>query len=143
MDTITKQSSEVRSNFGKFVDDVIFKSPQFVKRHSDRFFAVNLEHLNMLIPMDTQFHISLQEDDDNMMITTLAEIPELYGHASTINESINLLAEDLIQYAEDYFESFQIYVSDPNRRKHFPLLLKVLSEKNKEDVIRNLFVQHT
>ena len=45
------------------------------------------------------------------------------------------LAQELIEYAQEYFSEFQLYFNSPNRHSHFPYVLKVLIQEDLDGVI--------
>jgi hypothetical protein len=87
MDTLTKQSSDVKREFGQFVDAVIHKSPQFVRRRRERFMSINMDHAVMLFkPADNAFDVTINLDTDNTFIATMNSISDLIGHTYKEND---------------------------------------------------------
>lgn len=144
MDNLAKQSSDVKREFGQFVDAVIHKSPQFVRRRRDRFMSINVDHAMMIFQTDeSAFDVTLERDSDGTYLATMKSVSDLIGYGKTEEDALNQLAMDLEVYAEDYLqESFPLYSRDPNRRKHFPILLKIMMQDNLAEVKRLFHVQY-
>jgi len=77
----------------------------------------------------------IQEDDDS--ITLALDCLELYSNNSTLDLAASDLIEDLKIYSKDYMDRSQLFLQSPNRKSHFPYVLKVLLCDN-EDEIRTL-----
>ncbi|MCG6197514.1 hypothetical protein H1215_10065, partial [Anoxybacillus sp. LAT_38] len=48
------------------------------------------------------------------------------------------LAQELLEYAQEYYEDFATYYSAPNRRAHFPYVLKVLIQDDLQGIVHLL-----
>lgn len=48
--------------------------------------------------------------------------------------ALNDLAKELIEYAQDYINEFQMYYNSKNRKHHFPYVLRVLLAQDAEEV---------
>ena len=49
------------------------------------------------------------------------------------------LAEELMEYAEEYINEFTLYFNGPNRKNHFPYIYRVLLAGNDISKIKSLF----
>ncbi|AFV01647.1 hypothetical protein DHBDCA_p618 [Dehalobacter sp. DCA] len=77
----------------------------------------------------------IQEDDDS--ITLALDSMELYSNNLTLDLAASDLIEDLKLYSKDYMDRSQLFLQSPNRKYHFPYVLKVLLCDN-DDEIRKL-----
>jgi hypothetical protein len=67
-------------------------------------------------------------------ITATLEGFNMVVNASDI-ETVNVeLAKSLLEYAEEYFEEFQLYYSSTNRKQHFPYVLRILLSNDLNEV---------
>ena len=44
------------------------------------------------------------------------------------------MIDDLIEYAEEYYQNFELYSRAPNRREHLSLIMKVLTSASKKEL---------
>ena len=131
-----EKASNVRQHFSEFIDSVLRDRPRFMTRNRDTLATLNMEHLLVLVE-PLQFHASVQPDENGELVATLSEIDDIVVSGVSSDELLTFLAEDLIEYAEDYLsDSFPVYFRAPNRRHHFPYVLKVAMQDSVEDVKR-------
>lgn len=136
------KSSEVREKFSEFIDNVIYQSPKIVNRRRDNFLAINTEHLLPLVE-HVRLHVNLEQDEDGKFISSFDEIPDLLGYGESVQESLDELVKDLVEYAHDYLtESFSLYMKAPNRKEHFPYVLKVMMQSDLEQIMKFIHVKH-
>lgn len=83
-----------------------------------------------------RFPVTL-EQGDGAVVASLADL-ELWGSGYTRQAAIRDLRDDLIQYAQDYFERASLFLQAPNRAHHAPWLLRVLLCESPEEVERLL-----
>lgn len=135
------KAADFRANFSSVVDEVIHKAPKIVTRTRDQFIMMNIEQAAILVSNVT-FNAVLETDNDGSFIATLLEIEDMFAAGENSDNAIIALANDLIEYAEDYLhESFVLYFNALNRKKHFPYVLKVMMQNSVEDVIKLIHVQ--
>lgn len=72
-------------------------------------------------------------ENDGSITLALDEI-ELYVNADTIEDAVRELIQDLKIYAQDYIQRPQLFLNAPNRRSHFPYILRVLLCDNDDEV---------
>ena len=66
----------------------------------------------------------IKEDDGS--ITLALDSLEIYANNSTLDLAACDLIEDLKVYSQDYMDRSQLFLQAPNRKSHFPYVLKVL-----------------
>lgn len=128
----TLNATDVRKDWSRFNDDVIRSGPRFVKRNRDEWAALNTEHLESILE-SFSLEVELYTEDDESITASLSGF-DLVENGETESEALDLLTEELIDYAEEYQNDFNMYFNSPNRRSHFPYILKVLSQDSKEGV---------
>ncbi|MBQ3456355.1 MAG: hypothetical protein IJG36_07955 [Synergistaceae bacterium] len=83
-----------------------------------RMLFIFLESLN--------FTVSFVEEDDSSVTGEIEEL-DLFANAESKSECMMILLEDMKEYAQDFYREFDLWSSAPNRRKHIPYVLKILS----------------
>lgn len=131
------KATDVRKDWGRFIDTLVREKPQFVKRSRDKIFAASLETLDEILK-PYKFTALLYAEDDGSITASLHEI-DIAANAGSRDEVLSLLARDLMEYAEEYYSSYNMYALSPNRKAHLPYILKVLIQENHEKV-RDLIV---
>ena len=126
-------ATDVRKDWGKFIDTVVHEKPKIVKRNRDYFLSLSLNHVDNLLK-DVCFKVTLINEDDGSVTATLENL-DLVVNAENEIAARKAMAEELLNYAKEYFEEFQLYYNSLNRRPHFPYVLKVLIQKDLEGII--------
>lgn len=83
-----------------------------------RMFFIFLDSLN--------FTVSFVEEDDGSVTGEIREL-DLFANSASKSECMMILLEDMKEYAQDFYREFDLWSSAPNRRKHIPYVLKILS----------------
>ncbi|MFD1396815.1 hypothetical protein ACFQ49_01910 [Kroppenstedtia eburnea] len=132
MNSVTN-ASKVRAEFSGWFDSVVRERPQAVQRHRDTIFAFAVSHVEEMIK-DKRFKlVDKQVEDDGSLTASLHEI-DLVANAPDLKSLKHDLAEQLIDYAKEYEEEFPLYFNAPNRRAHFPYVVRVWLCSNVEEV---------
>ncbi len=133
---LAENSSDVRRKFSEFIDSVIRGRPGFMTRNRDVLATLSFEHL-VALTKPLRFNASVQQDENGDFVATLEEIDDLIAVGSNVDEALTVLAQDLTDYAKEYWtDNFQMYFNAPNRRDHFPYVFKVAMQESVDDVKR-------
>lgn len=129
-----QEATRVRQSWGSFIDVVVHGSrPIVVKRNRDLFAAISVDLLNeMLEPYELTMVHYLEHDQS---VTGALQEIDLVGHAESLEALRLLLAHDLVDYSQEYWENFDQYRHAPNRRAHLPHVLRVLLQPDVEHVM--------
>jgi uncharacterized protein YbcC (UPF0753/DUF2309 family) len=125
-------ATDVRREWGSFIDKVVRDRPQAIKRSRDHILAMSMEHAQELVK-DVRFTLEYEEEPDGSVSGSLKEL-DLVENAPTVEALKEALAEELMVYAEGYFDEFQLYFHAPNRKKHFPFVLRVLLSDHPSEI---------
>ena len=134
-------SSEARKHFGETLDKVDeYKVPVEVKKKiaggtKDFIFISKESYLSILD--EIKLHVEVTNEEDGSVTLELKSL-NLLAWGETIEEAIDDLAEDLMNYAEEYKSEIQSYLNAPDRKGHYIYLLKVWPLNTKNDVINAL-----
>ena len=128
----TLSATDVRKNWGQFNDDVVREGPRFVRRNRDDWAALSADHLKAAFDHLTIFATNFQEADGSF--TMSLDDLDIVENADSTDEVIDLIDDSLIDYAQEYMDSFSQYFNAPNRKPHFPFVLKVISQPDYETV---------
>ena len=135
-------SSEARKHFGETLDKVDeYKVPVEVKKKvaggTKDFIFISKESYQSLLDQ-VRLDVTVINEDDGS-VTLELEVLDLLAWGKSIEEAVDDLAEDLLNYAEEYKSEIQAYLNAPNRKNHYIYLLKVWTRDTKEEV-KNMLV---
>lgn len=77
----------------------------------------------------------MHHEEDSTVTATLDGF-DIVENSDTKEEAIDLLADELMEYANEYQDNFNLYFHSPNRRDHFPYIMHVLAQEDIEEVKR-------
>lgn len=117
-------ATEVRSNFGGFIDDVVRKKPQFVKRNRDVITSISVDQLKQLLEV---YEFTFEyEEEDGVFTGSIEQVEDIVSESGSLSQLRNDLAEQLVDYSREYYDSYSEYIAAPNRKAHAPYILRVL-----------------
>ena len=124
-------ATDVRKEFSSFVDTVARQKPVMFKRNRDYVMSLSADQM-MSVLEDYSLTADFTERDG--IITATLEGFDLIAEGRNKKDATVQLAKELIDYAQDYFDDFQLYYNSSNRRKHFPYVLKVMLLNSVDEV---------
>ena len=126
--------SEARKEFTHLYNQVYDEAkPVLIRRHKTEEVVALRADLQKLILQSLSFHPKVLPEDDES-VTLAIDVLEMVVNAATLTEAKHQLATDLIDYANDYLERPQLFLAAPNRRGHFPYVLRILLCDNIDEV---------
>jgi PHD/YefM family antitoxin component YafN of YafNO toxin-antitoxin module len=128
------QFTEARNQFSTLYDSVYNSfNPAIVKRKQTEQVALLRVDLLKMVLEDYKLNPDvIQEDDDS--ITLALDSLDIYANNSTLDSAVKDLIEDLKIYAQDYLDRSQLFFHAPNRKHHFPYVLRILLCDNDEEI---------
>lgn len=126
-------ATDLRKNFSEMIDTIIHKRPQFIKRTRNHFVMIEENEFNRLLSVPP-IRVEVLADDDGSYLAKNNVIEDVFSTGSTKEAAINAMCEDLIEYAKEYYNEYDLYSKAPNRRDHAPYVLRILSAKSPEAV---------
>lgn len=127
------KATDVRRDWGRFIDTVLHEKPKIVKRNRDSFLSMSIKHTKILLS-NYSFKAQYMKEDDGTVTATLDNFDLVVNEVDELSAK-NALAKELIEYAQEYFNEFQLYSNSPNRQSHFPFVLTVLVQEDLNDVV--------
>jgi PHD/YefM family antitoxin component YafN of YafNO toxin-antitoxin module len=120
----TISATEARKEWSSLIDTVVREKPAFVTRTRDLIILSNLQTMEALLE---RYSFTAEEfiEDNGSVTLSLNEI-DLVVNSETKEKAVLMLAEELKEYAEEYYNEFNFWSNAPNRKSHLPYVLKVL-----------------
>lgn len=128
-------ATDVRRDWGGFIDNVVRFKPSLVKRNRDYFTAISLEHMDAVLT-PYRFTLEYEKEVDGSLSGSLKEM-DIVANAAGLDTLKTEIAKELIEYAQEYMDEFNKYYNAPNRNPHFPYIMRVLIQKD-ENAVRGL-----
>lgn len=128
----TLSATDVRKNWSQFNDDVVREGPRFVHRNRDEWAALSSDHLKAAFDHLPITATNFKEEDGT--ITMSVNELDIVENGDSIEEVLDLAADALIDYAQEYMDYFSQYFNSPNRKAHLPFILKIISQPDYEAV---------
>lgn len=137
MALLTLNATDVRKDWGGFIDSVARDKPKVIKRSRDYIVAMSLDLLREILKID-KMHVHLMQEADGTVSAVIDEL-DLTANAPDEVQVMETLAQDAIEYANDYYADFSYWHSAANRREHLPYILAILA-CDPQNVAKELFV---
>ena len=132
-------ATEVRKNWSSCLDEVR-KKPIFIKRTHDFSALMDVECVNLLLGDVKLEYSKITEEDGSVVIS--GENIDIVSSGATEQEAVDAFVNDIIEYAQEFYEEFDFWSSAKNRKAHIPIVLKVLISNNKKEVEEMLECQN-
>lgn len=129
------QFTEARNQFSTLYDSVFNSfNPTIIKRKQTEQVALLRVDLLKMVLVDYKLNPEIIKEDDGSITLALDSL-EMYANNLTLDLAASDLVEDLKLYAQDYMDRSQLFLQAPNRKSHFPYVLKVLLCDNDEEIL--------
>jgi antitoxin YefM len=134
---LTVNATDVRRDWGEFIDSIVREKPKVIKRSRDYIVAMSLEMLKEILAVE-KMNVRMLPEDDGSVSAVIEEL-DLVANAPDEEQVLQLLALEAIEYAEDYYKEFEYWHSASNRKQHLPYILAILT-RDPLVVAKELFV---
>lgn len=124
----TINATDMRKDFGKYIDEIVRTKPVVVKRSRDYFMGISVEMALELVE-DTMFTAEEFIEEDRSVTLSLIDY-DIVINGSDRSEAINLLVQELREYAEEYYNDMRFWSSDVARKKQMKGIVKILLTKD-------------
>lgn len=131
-DMFSVGASEVRKDWSRVIDSVVREKPAFIKRTRDYMMLCTTDMIYELVSSIKYVANKYVEDDGT--ITLSMKSLDIAANGDTEAAAKSALVESLIEYAEEFYEEFELYSKAPNRRSHLPYVVKALTAKTPKDL---------
>lgn len=126
-------ATDVRANFGGFIDTIVREKPQAIKRNRDIIMAFSKQQMKEILSV-YELTFEYEQDEDGRYAGSIEQIEDIVADGESLEELRCELARQLIEYAADYENNYSLFYNTPNRHKHAPYVLRVLLEDGVETV---------
>ena len=115
-------ATEVRKNWSTICDNVSRVRPEVIKRTHDYLFLSSKDNMLSLLQHVIYACDAVKERDGS--ITVMLKDMDIAENAESESAALDSVATSILDYAKEYFESYQLYINAPNRKAHLPFVTK-------------------
>lgn len=133
-------ATEVRKQWSAVCDEVVRVKPQFIKRTRDKMWFSNLETMSEILSA-YKFTAMEYKEPDGSITLSLNEI-DLVCNGVNEESAKNILGHDILEYAQDYYNEYELFSSAPNRKPHIPYIFKALIIDNPDEIGASITCQN-
>jgi len=118
--------TKARQNLSSLYDQVYNTyEPKIIKRKQTEEILLLRVDLQKMLLSNFKLKPEVINEDDGSVTLALDQL-EIYVNSNSLKDAINELIVDLKHYARDYMNRSQLFLNAPNRRSHFPYILRIL-----------------
>lgn len=125
-------SEEVSKNIDKYLDKVSGGRPIFIKHRDKYAVALELGLMKQLVE-EVTFRIKVEREVDESYILT-ADGFDMIATGQTLEEAQQELAEELGEYAKDYFDEVEVWSKDKHRASQIKEMVFILLTEDDEEL---------
>lgn len=118
-------ATDVRKNWSITLDRVAREKPAYVKRTHDNVAIVSVSTLNLMLS-GYHFYADKFKEKDGSVTLSAVDLDIVVNEANE-DAARKRLAEYIKEYAEEFYEEYEVWSKAPNRVKHIPYIFKALS----------------
>ena len=123
-------ATDMRKDFGKYIDEIVRTKPVMVKRSRDYFLGISVDMMLELVE-DVVFRAETFLEDDGSVTLSLVDY-DLVVNGKDREDALTAMVTDLREYAQEYYDNIHFWSSDLLRRKQIKGILKVLLTEKDE-----------
>ncbi len=132
-------ATDMRKDFGKYIDEIVRTKPVMVKRSRDYFLGISVDMMLELVE-DVVFPAEAFVEDDGSVTLALDDY-DLVVNGKDKESALAAIVTELREYALEYYEDIRFWSSDQLRRKQIKGILKVLLTEKDETLKESILCQ--
>ena len=125
-------SKKAYQNWNCLVESVLQNRPQIIDHRDDSMVLISATDLSALLS-GIRYEATVKQEDDGSITLSLDAL-DLVVNAPTHEAAKRAMANCISEYAEDYYEDFEMYSAAPNRKGHLPFVIKALVVKKIREI---------
>jgi hypothetical protein len=126
--------TNARKTFTDIYDSVWHRYlPVIINRHQDEEVLLLRRELQQEILKAYRLLPEILPEKDGSVTAAINEL-DIAVNKPTLEEAVNELVKELKIYAQEYIDRLQLFLNAPNRKGHFPYVLRVLLCENDQEV---------
>lgn len=139
LNMVSVNATDVRKNWSTYLDNVRNK-PVFIKRTHDFSALMDIKSLKLALSYVPITYSKVTDKGGSIVISS--NDMDVVSTGKDEQEALFNFVCDLIEYAQEFYDEFEFWSSDPNRVKHIPMVLRILTADNSQEVEDMLVCQN-
>ena len=136
---VSVNATDVRKNWSTYLDNVRNK-PIFIKRTHDFSALMDIKSLKLVLRYVPITYSKVTDKDGSIVISS--NDMDVVSTGKDEQEALLNFTSDLVEYAQEFYDEFEFWSSAPNRTKHIPMVLRILTADNSQEVENMLVCQN-
>ena len=136
---VSVNATDVRKNWRTYLD-IVRSKPVFIKRTHDFSALMDIDLLKLALSYVPVTYSKLIDEDGSIVISS--NDMDVVSTGKNEQEALSNFANDLFEYAQEFYDEFEFWSSAPNRAKHVPMVLKILTSDSLQEVEEMLICQN-
>ena len=116
-------ATDVRRNWSCECDKVRIR-PSFIRRTHDNMFLSSADNMLNILSNVIYLYDIYKEDDDSYTVS-LVDL-DLAENGKSKDVALSAIASAIYDYAEEYYDNYELYSKATNRQYHLPYITKAL-----------------
>lgn len=118
--------TKARQNLSSLYDQVYNTyEPKIIKRKQTEEILLLRVDLQKMLLSNFKLKPEVINEDDGSVTLALDQL-DIYVNSISLEDAISELIDDLKHYAQDFMKRSQLFLNAPNRKSHFPYILRIL-----------------
>ncbi len=131
-------ATDVRKNWSLVIDNVVREKPAYVKRTRDNVALINIETLNEIMSAYRFYANKFKEADGSITLSTVDM--DIVVNEKDEESAKKRLAAYIKEYAEEYYDDYEIMSKASNRKSHIPYVFKALT-LDVDEIEKNILIR--
>lgn len=132
-------ATDVRKNWSVTLDLVAHERPAYVKRTHDNVAIMSVSTLNAMLA-GYRFYVNKFREKDGSITLSAADLDIVVNDISE-ETAKRRMAEDIKEYAEEFYSEYALWSKAPNRQAHIPYVFKALT-LDTDEIERDIICRH-
>jgi signal transduction histidine kinase len=107
----------------------------FKSKSDDTVSILATKDFKYMLDIGFKFNPIIEKDEEGNGYTIALDEIMVFGDGDTLEEALDDLIENTLDYTRMYFERVDFYKQIPNRRRHYPYLRRIATCATKEEVL--------
>lgn len=123
----TIRTNDAHKNWRSTMDLAMSGKPVFIRRAGDLMMLSSIEIACELLSATKYIAYEYREEDGT--VTLALRDMDIVAHGPDVSSAKKSLIQDIMEYAEEYYSSYELYHCSSNRKAHLPYVVKALAAK--------------
>ncbi len=132
----TVSISKIRKDISDYFTDAVYnnKLVELSRHDKERAFLLGDKIFDLILKNNAASpEVQIEKENDGT-ITVIYKTLDLVANEETYENAIENIAEQAIEYANDYLEDMDIYIRDQERALHLPMIVLIYKAKTRHEI---------